>query len=176
MLQGLGKSLINFIATKLRGWKIQTAVNESVRTLNTRSSYPLMTLKYLPEGITALDLQDASEIPGILIQIAVVLGNQPPGYRFPKGNHVGLSKGKLRKIQRCIYLFLRLCRCHRKRKSTDRDVEVFQATLREFLLNFRDCFQDVSKSRCKFPKFHSVLHFALQITEFGSTFFTDTNT
>ena len=128
MLGGLGKSLIKFIATKLRGWKLQTTVNEAMRKLNRRTSHPLINMKYLPEGIGGDDKIDSTQVPGILIQIAIVLGDCPPGYTFPsnasKDKARLLSKAKLRRIQRCIYLYLRLCRAQRNRRNTKRTVQV----------------------------------------------------
>jgi hypothetical protein len=176
MLQGRGKSLVNFICANLRTWKLQTHVNQFMCSLNRRTSHPSFFFKFLTEGANGLDLQDATAIPGIIVQLAVALGDCPPGHTFSGVSRTGLTKQKLQQMQQCVYLFLRCCRLKKKSKYTLADVMDFESTIHAYLLSMRDVFQTVSKSSCNYPKFHSIIHFGLQITQFGDLFFTDTNT
>ena len=175
MLQGIGKHLVNFICSNLRKWKLQTHVNQFMSNLNRRSCHPFINLKYLTQGANGLDLQDATDIPGIVTQLGIALGDRPPGYTFPQGNHQGLTKNKLTAIQRTIYLFLRACRQKRRSEHTTCQIMDFETTIVALLQSLRDSFQHVSGSACCMPKFHSPLHFGLQISLFGNLFYTDTN-
>ena len=201
MLEGLADYLFEFIAAMLKEWKLLTNVDGAARNLYKRTSHPELKMKTLENGFAKLGRIDANDKPGVLVQLAVVLGSCPPGHRFRIGNNEGLTKARLRHIQRMIYLCLRLCRHKRQKTATRHDisvectnmrrqhlflngqmfdifvgVQVFDTLITGFLNIVRDNCQNLSASGLNFIKFHSILHFPLQQTEFANLFFTDTNT
>ena len=122
---GNGKHLIRFIAAKLKNLKLLNSVNDKIKQLHRRTSVPSIDLKKLKTGISSLSLVDASDIPGILIQIAIVVGD----------SDVAGSTIKSIKWQKCIYFFLCLCRSRRKEGGhTDAEVQVRYCFVVDFLL------------------------------------------
>jgi len=119
MLEGLGKKPIECIASVLKKQNQLTPVNKKIREMCKRTSCPGLLLKLISKGIDSLGKVDA-HIEGILVQIGVALGNEPPVSET--GTQMPIKR--LRGIRRCIYLFLRLCRLRRLEEHTDSSVQV----------------------------------------------------
>lgn len=124
MLEGLGKKLIECVASVLKKRNQLTPVNKKIRELCKRTSFPGLVLKLLSNGIDSLGKVDATHIEGIVVQLGVALGNEPP----VSETGTQMSRKRLRGIHRCIYLFLRLCRLRRLEEHTDSSVQVFHTT------------------------------------------------
>ena len=122
---GNGKHLIRFIAAKLKNLKQLNSVNDKIKQLHRRTSVPPIDLKKLKTGISTLSLVDASDIPGILIQISIVVGDSAVA-----GSTIQSSQW-----QKCIYFFLCLCRSRRKEGGhIDAEVQVRYCFVVDFLL------------------------------------------
>jgi len=125
MNEGLGKHLIKFLCTLMRKWKILTPVDASLKKLNRKTSHPQFHFKNLNKGLSNLDKIDALHVPGVLMQISIVLGHKPPGHTFSTGSSEGaLTTRRFQSLQDMISLFLRLDRHKRVKKKSRKDIWV----------------------------------------------------
>ena len=83
--EGLAKNIVDFTQTFLRKWDLLTAVNDAVKNVNRRTSHPAFKLKNLTNGFSDLGKIDSTLMPGVIVQLRIVLGNEPPGHTFPAG-------------------------------------------------------------------------------------------
>ena len=141
--EGLAKNIVDFTQAFLRKWDLLTAVNDAVKNVNRRTSHPAFKLKNLTNGFSDLGKIDSTLMPGVIVQLRIVLGNEPPGHTFPVGKKgrkkkntkidntkndgdapVGLTVKKLRWFQRMMYLFNKLAYMRTFVQNTRKDVEV----------------------------------------------------
>jgi hypothetical protein len=135
--EGLAKNIVDFTQAFLQKWDLLTKVNDAVKNVNRRTSHPAFKLKNLTNGFSDLGKIDSTLMPGVILQLRIVLGNEPPGHTFPVGKKgrkkktnkkddtpVGLTRKKLQGFQRMMYLFSKLAHMRTFVQNTRKDVEV----------------------------------------------------
>ena len=143
-------------------------------------------LKRVANGLAAMTTISAMDLPGVLLQAGIALGNH---------NSKKLPRSTTCRAQRCIYYFFALQRFRNRRKRegkmTEGDVQVgggncrisvkylffqhFEMQIQQFLLSMKQAFSKFSKSSFRFHKFHMILHAPLQVRQFGNLDVMDAN-
>jgi hypothetical protein len=139
-LGGIGKNLIEFIIKFLKQWNLLTPINIALMKMNKKTSDKNLKLKTISKGIENLGIIDSTLVPGVLTQLSVALGNIPPTHKFISGRPAtktskkgknkkeeriqGLTKARLRQIQRSIFLYRSLCRHRNKDLNTVIEIKV----------------------------------------------------
>lgn len=137
MLEGLGRHLLSYICTVLKkaGWHKSDfycnkfvffnfnncfsghdkEVDTYVTKLERRTSALPAGLKVISNGISSVGTISAMDLPGVLIQVALAIGDH---------SSTKLPPRITRNIQRALYYFFALQRGRSRKLNDDRSVEV----------------------------------------------------
>lgn len=127
------------------------------RQSNTVSGIPLGTSSFR-HGVTSLPKLKSQEFPSVLMVLMVLLGMQ--GLYF--------TPQVTRQVQHAL-VGLYLCWYVLKRTWFDREeLEKLPELIKRTMLHWRAAFRKDNKSGCRFPKFHSFLHYYHFIKEYGA--------
>lgn len=166
MLEGLGKDLLRFVVAVLDKGKLLESVDRFVSELNRSTNAEDVDLKYLAKGISGVSMMSAKQLPGVLLQTAIALGEEREK-KIP-GTYV-------KNIHCCIYLFFRVSRGVMQDEHTEEDVVKLDNDILEFLIRLKNTFFLLSKSKFQYYKFHMLLHVPQQMRWFGNIRVVDSN-
>ena len=75
MLEGLGKHLLTYTIKLLKDARELGRVDQYIRNLERRSSVQAVDLRKIASGIESIHLLSAKEMPGVLMQLALAIGD-----------------------------------------------------------------------------------------------------
>lgn len=141
MLEGLGKHLLPYICAVLKAIGQLACVDAYIAAMPRRSSALKRGLKKVEHGLQSLHTPSAMDMPGVLLQAAIALGNH---------NSAKLPIAVTKKMQRSIYYFFALQRHREQESRTEREIEGYRWKVVQFLWSLRAVFGPVCKSefRC----------------------------